>query len=237
MLVTRPRPDAEQFAQALAGLGHEVEIEPLFEVVERPETAIDLEGIQAVLFTSANGVRAFCSALRGRAPADLELQVFAVGDASARTAADCGFARIESAGGDVTDLIELVTARLDPAAGGLFHAAGSKVAGDLKGGMEAAGFAFRRAVLYETREIPDLSSEIVALLREGQIDAVTFFSPRTAGSFVRLACAAGLEERLERSLAVCLSPAVRDRLGPLRWKSLLVASRPTQAALLALLDE
>lgn len=65
MLVTRPRPDAEQFAQALAGLGHEVEIEPLFEVVERPETAIDLEGIQAVLFTSANGVRAFCSALRG----------------------------------------------------------------------------------------------------------------------------------------------------------------------------
>ncbi len=237
VLVTRPRPDAERFAAVLESLGHQAEIEPLFEVVPRADAAIDLEAIQAILFTSANGVRAFCSALGDRSPAELALRVFAVGDASARTAAECGFGQIESAGGDVTDLIGLVTARLDPAAGGLFHAAGSKVAGDLKGGMEAAGFTFRRAVLYETREASSLSPEVARRLCEGEIDAVTFFSPRTASSFVRLACAAGLEEKLEASIAVCLSRAVRDKLKPLRWKSVLVAARPTQAALLALLDE
>ena len=118
------------------------QIEPVFEVVAQDDAEIDLCGIQALLFTSANGVRAFCSALSDKRPADLLLPVFAVGDASARTAAECGFSRIESADGDVTDLTDLVTARLDPAAGGLFHAAGSKVAGDLKGGLEAAGFHF-----------------------------------------------------------------------------------------------
>lgn len=237
ILVTRPRPDAERFGEVLESLGHQVEIEPVFEVAARDDATIDLDGIQAILFTSANGVRAFCSALKGCCPSDLKPHVFAVGDASARMAAEYGFTQIESAGGDVTDLIKLVADRLDPAAGGLFHAAGSKLAGDLKGGVEAAGFAFRRAVLYETREISDLSPKVATLLSDGQIDAVTFFSPRTASSFVRLACAAGLEERLEASLAVCLSRAVRDKLKPLRWKSVLVADRPTQAALLALLDE
>lgn len=237
VLVTRPRPDAERFGDTLKSLGHQVEIEPVFEVVPQDAAELDLQGIQAILFTSANGVRAFCSALKDQTPSDLTLQVFAVGDASARTAAECGFAQIESAGGDVTDLISLVTAQLNPQDGGLFHAAGSKLAGDLKGGMEAAGFAFRRAVLYETREIRGLSPEIVTRFRDGQIDAVTFFSPRTASSFARLACAAGLEARLEASLAVCLSQAVRDKLTSLRWKSILVAPRPTQAALLALLDK
>ncbi|WP_282604868.1 uroporphyrinogen-III synthase [Pelagibius sp. Alg239-R121] len=236
VLVTRPRPDAERFAEELSALGHNAQVEPLFEVVFHADAKVDLTGVQALLFTSANGVRAFCSALAGHRPEDLSLQVFAVGDASARTAAEYGFTSIESAGGDVTDLTALVTRRLEPAAGGLFHAAGSKVAGDLKGGLEAAGFRFHRSVLYETREAAGLSAGLQAQLRHGEIDAVTFFSPRTAGSFVRLISAAGLEETLRTSLAVCLSAAVKERLEPLHWKSVLVAREPTQAAMLAVLD-
>lgn len=238
VLVTRPRPDAERFAELLTAQGHEVRIEPLFEVVTLEEAAaqIDLDGSQALLFTSANGVRAFCTAFAPRRPQDLTLRVFAVGDASARTAGECGFRSIESADGDVTDLTALVSRRLDPTQGGLFHAAGSKVAGDLKGGLEAAGFRFRRAVLYETRALQALSAETQGHLRSGEIDAVTFFSPRTAKSFVTLIAAAGLGDYLETSIAVCLSAAVKEKLAPLRWNSVVVAARPTQAEVLALLD-
>ena len=66
---------------------------------------------------------------------------------------------------------------------------------------------------------------------------MTFFSPRTAGSFVRLIAAADLEDALKTTIAVCLSETVREKLQSLRWKSVLVAARPTQAALLAVLDE
>lgn len=238
VLVTRPRPDAERFAERLAAQGHEVLIEPLFEIVnlEDATAQIDLSDIQALLFTSANGVRAFCSAFAPRLPQDLDLRVFAVGDASARTAEECGFRAIESADGDVVDLTALVTRRLDPTQGGLFHAAGSKVAGDLKGGLEAAGFRFRRVVLYETCALQALSAETQGQFRSGEIDAVTFFSPRTAKSFVRLIAAAGLGDYLEATIAVCLSAAVKEELEPLRWNSVLVAARPTQADVLVLLD-
>lgn len=236
VLVTRPRPDAERFAELLIARGHEVLIEPLFEIAAVANAEIDLTGIQALLFTSANGVRAFCAAFAPRRPQDLELRIFAVGDASARTAEECGFTSIESADGDVIDLTALVARRLDPTQGGLFHAAGSKVAGDLKGGLEAAGFAFHRAVLYETRALAALSAETQAQLRSGEIDAVTFFSPRTAKSFVRLIAAAGLGDYLKASVAVCLSAAVKEQLAPLCWNSLVIAAKPTQAEVLALLD-
>jgi uroporphyrinogen-III synthase len=223
-------------AALLTARGHQVELEPVFEVVERPDGAIDLTGVQAILFTSANGVRAFCAALPKDSGEVFSRPVFAVGDATARTAADLGFSAIESAGGDVVDLTALVIRRLDPADGCLFHAAGSKAAGDLKGGLETAGFRFRRGVLYETRAIEALSSGTQALLRGGQIDAVAFFSPRTAGCFVRLIVAAGLEAALETVTAVCLSAAVKHKLEPLRWKAVLVAPAPTQDALLAVFD-
>ena len=238
VLVTRPRPDAERFAELLEARGHQVRVEPLFEVVDAEIAAneINRTGILALLFTSANGVRAFCDAFAPQRPGDLDLKAFAVGDASARTAMACGFKSVESADGDVTDLTALVSRRLDPTQGGLFHAAGSKVAGDLKGGLEAAGFAFRRGVLYETRAVEALSAETQAALRGGEIDAVTFFSPRTAKSFVRLVTAAGLGDHLEVSTAVCLSAAVKKELAPLRWNAVAVAARPTQADVVALLD-
>src|SRR5229473_1898951 len=110
-LITRPIEDAGELAAALS-----------------------LRGVQAVLFTSANGARAFA-----RATARRDLAVIAVGDATARTARALGFADIASAGGDVGDLAALVAARLDPRRGALLHAAGSVVAGDLAARLRAAG--------------------------------------------------------------------------------------------------
>ena len=63
ILVTRPQPDADNTARLLRESGHEVIIAPLLEIVatDIPES-FDLTGIQAVLITSANGVRALAAA-------------------------------------------------------------------------------------------------------------------------------------------------------------------------------
>ena len=57
-LVTRPRVEAESLAAALAARGIVAIIEPLLEIHYRGEPTPDLAGIQAILCTSANGVRA-----------------------------------------------------------------------------------------------------------------------------------------------------------------------------------
>src|SRR5580700_10112844 len=94
-LITRPRDEAEALAALLARRGIEAIIEPMIEIVERHVALPEFAGIQAILCTSANGVRALA-----RASGERHLPLFAVGDATAARARAEGFRRVESAGGD-----------------------------------------------------------------------------------------------------------------------------------------
>ena len=231
-LVTRPREDAEGTAARLADRGFAVRIEPLLDIVPVEGVAVDSRGVQGILATSANGIRALSRVLPDRA-----LPVWAVGDASARTARDLGYGTVASAGGDVDTLAALIKARVDPAAGVLLHAAGSAVAGDLGGGLAAAGYQVRRLVLYRARVAEGLSDGLAAELAAGSLDIALFFSPRTAATFVTLTTAAGLAAACGRLTAFALSPAVAQALAALPWRSVVTAAAPTQAALFAALDD
>src|SRR5437667_3107935 len=113
-LLTRPRQDSETLASALAARGIEAVGEPLIEIHFRTTAMPDLAGVQAILCTSSNGVRALARVIGGRG-----LPLLAVGDATASRARAEGFTAVESAGGDVADLVRLAAARLDPAKGRL----------------------------------------------------------------------------------------------------------------------
>lgn len=227
VLVTRPETDAAPIAAELAARGDTAVIEPLLTIVPKPEAAVDLTGVQALAVTSANGARVLAKRTARR-----NLPVFAVGDATARAARAAGFATVESAGGDVVALAGLIAARLDPAAGAVFHAAARQVAGDLKGHLETAGFAVRRVALYEATPSLAFSATTAAALRGGRLDAALFFSPRTGRTFVRLLSESRLTVACSRMTAVCLSAAVAKEVKRLPWRALHIAAQPTQAALL-----
>lgn len=226
ILVTRPREDAAPLAEALAGLGIEPVLEPLMciEFIDGPP--LDLDGIQALLVTSANGVRAFCNRDSRR-----HLPVFAVGGATAKAAHMAGFAAVSSASGDVAALAALVCGRLRAEGGDLLHVAGTRLAGDLAGMLAGNEFNCRREVLYGANVAAALSAEAVRDLEEGGLDGVVFFSPRTASVFAALVRRAGLEESAAALAAFCLSPAVAGKAEALSWGRVVIARRPEQDAL------
>jgi len=230
-LVTRPRDDAGPLAAELEARGLSVMVEPLLDIVPVDGVEIPTQGVQGILATSANGVRSLAAAL-----ADRSLPVWAVGDASARVARQLGYENVESAGGDVDDLVALVASRCKPEDGAFLHAAGSVTAGDLSGQLSALGFEVRRLVLYQARTAEALSPDLVAAFEQGGIDLVLFFSPRTAATFATLVVAAGKGEALSGITAYALSPAVQRELSVLSWAAIRVARTPTQMALLAALD-
>ncbi len=230
-LVTRPRAEAESLAEALAARGIAAIIEPLLEIHYRCEPAPDLAGVQAILCTSANGVRALARLTDERA-----VPLLAVGEASAARARDEGFARVESAGGSLAQLACLARERLRPTAGRLLHVAGSMVAGDLAGALRADGFAVERAVLYEARPAAGLSAETVRALAAGIVDFALFFSPRTALIFAHLADRAGVAEVLGSVTAISISGAAAAALGGHKFRERHVAERPDQPSLLMALD-
>jgi uroporphyrinogen-III synthase len=227
-LVTRPRAEAETLAAMLARRGIETIIEPLIDIAATGAALPDLSGVRAMLCTSANGARALA-----RASGERGIAVFTVGDATGRAARDAGFARVESAGGDVDDLARLVRRRLRPADGRLLHVAGSAVAGDLAALLAADGFAVERAVLYEARAATALKAPTARLIAAGAIDLALFFSPRTAAIFARLVEDAGVAAGLAATVAIAISPSVAAPLAALPFRDRLVADAPTQAALIA----
>lgn len=231
-LVTRPREDSEGVAAELSARGLAVMVEPLLDIRPVDGVEVDTAGVQGILATSANGVRALARVLPDRA-----LPVWAVGDASAREARKLGYQRVDSAGGDVDTLAALVAARCDPRSGAFLHAAGSVTAGDLSGRLAGFGFTVRRLVLYEAVTAGALSAPLAMALRAQGVDFALFFSPRTAATFARLVAAAGLSEACAAIDAFALSPAVARELAPLPWRAIRAAAAPTQAALLAALDE
>src|SRR5947209_2139028 len=207
-LVTRPRAEAQELAQALAERGIEAIVEPLLEIHYRDAPMPDLVGVQAVLCTSANGVRALA-----RLSSEREVPLFAVGDATAARARAERFTRVESAGGNVDDLARLVRDRLRPETGRLLHLAGSEIAGDLASMLRDHGFLIERAVLYEARPPAALSAPTARALAAGIVDFALFFSPRTAAIFLNLAERAEIRDALRTVTAISISAAADAALG------------------------
>lgn len=229
VLITRPIEDAEPLAALLHERGHTTLIAPLLDV-HYHNSPLDLTGAQALLFTSANGVRAAARATEQR-----DIPALCVGDATAREASHHGFQAVASADGDVSGLADLVRTTCDPALGPLVHVAGTVVAGQLAETLTAAGFTVRRVVLYDAETAAALPAEVANALRADSIDAVMVFSPRTAKTFVKLVHNAGLAPHTANMDMLCLSEAVAQALGDVPRRMTRIAVAPTQNALIDLL--
>ncbi len=232
LLVTRPEPDASVLAEQLRVLGHEVTVAPLMEIVTR-DFVVDLEGVQGVLFTSANGVRAYAERV-GTPPAGLVAH--AVGPACAEAARAAGWQQVSVADGDVHALTALVAAQVDPEAGRLVHVSGKAAAGDLAGALAAFGFSVSRIVGYEARTVDSLPDNVRGVLETGALDGVLLFSPRSAKIYADRVEKAGLSAKAGSVTAYCLSSAVADALKAQISAPCVVATAPETPHLIALLS-
>ena len=231
-LITRPREDSAALAESVKRRGIEPVSAPMMTVAYVPTEIEDaFEACQAVLFTSRNGVRALCRLTPRR-----DRKAYAVGDGTADAARENGFASVRSAGGDSRDLARLVVDTLEPENGPLLHAAGATAAGDLSGALEKAGFRTIRRGTYEAEPVAELPPAVLAALRNGELDCVLFFSPRTARIFLDLVAAAGIGSSLNGLVAFCLSNAVAKELDPAAWRKIRVAPAPTSEAMVKMLE-
>lgn len=225
VLVTRPRDDGIETAALLKARGHEAILAPLLGVHYHDGHALHLDGVQALLFTSVNGVRAFArrSSLR-------DFPVFAVGAQTAQAARETGFAVVHNADGNVENLAEAVRVHAAPGGGILLHAAGAEAEGRLAALLAAAGFEIRTEVLYDVPAVAELPAGARDAIASGTADAVLLFSARSAQVFADCLAKAGLTA--DGLIAVCISEAAARPLAVLRFRDIRIAARPNQASLL-----
>jgi len=211
--VTRARPGADRTAERLTGLGHTPLVVPLLEI--RPlDVALDLSGVQALAFTSLNGVAAFAAL-----SPDRSLPVFAVGDATARAARDAGFASVRSAEGSLNDLATLIRA----GASGLsiLHPGAAEPAGDLSAAVGDTA-RLRSVAVYGARE--------TRVEPPGDWEAALVHSPRAGRALAAL-----MQGRPNLPVVIAISAAAADPLRTTGFAEVRIAAAPTEAALLAAL--
>jgi len=229
VLITRPQPDADAFAELCRARKLAPVVCPLMEI-ETLEVGIVLSGVSALAFTSANGVRAFAKSNPER-----HLPVFTVGDASASIARALGFENVHAAGGDVDALAGMVVEHEATLDGEVLHIAGTHRAGDLVSALCHNGVSARRQVLYQMRDAATLpSGAISALTAHPPVDWVVLFSPRSAELFLTLTAHAGLIDALAQVRVACLSDAVAQKAFAIKWKFVEIATGRNIVAMIEL---
>ncbi|MCI4678523.1 uroporphyrinogen-III synthase [Rhodoblastus acidophilus] len=220
--MTRPSDQAARTAKRLAALGHRVVLAPALEIVPTgtapPEGEFDL-----ILATSAQ-------AFAGGAPKPSlrALPVACVGERTARAAEASGF-RVALVAPRAEALAERLVAEMKPASALYF--AGRERKPVLEDRLRAAGWAVAVVEIYDARPVAGWPDEVLAALRDGRIDAVLHYSPRSAGAALSLI--GGAASRLSH---FCLSQDVADICA--RWaptERIFTASQPDEEALLKLL--
>jgi uroporphyrinogen-III synthase len=224
ILVTRPFADGREIAARLAGQGHQALLAPLLEpcFFDGPEP--ELGEVEAILATSANGIRALI-----RRTARRDIPIFAVGPQTAEEAGQAGFVDVRSADGDAVALAD-ATGRWARPGAVLLHVCGEDAPGMLADMLSTRGFVLRRAVLYGMAAATALPPEVQTALARGEVDAVMFFSPKTAGLFLDLA----RELPIAGLTAFCISPNTAKVLPSGAFAAVQIAEKPNQDAMLKL---
>ena len=229
ILVTRPGEDGIALAELLNVSGIDSIVDPLMSIQQIHGPQLKLEGVQALLLTSANGVRALVNRSSRR-----DIPIYAVGEATARTARKFGFSQVHSADGNVDMLVDLVENILKPEDGSLLHIAGSSIAGDLIKSLSNRGFQCSRVILYKTNNSRRLLDSTIADIKQNKIDAVMLYSPRSAEIFVNLIRKARLVRSCQKIILICLSDAVYKKTLKIQWKAVKTSTEPNQGAIIEL---
>ena len=176
VLITRPRPQAEETARDIEALGHATLIEPLldihsleFTVPGRAYGGVILTSVQAVRALKRTGVRA-------------DIPVFVVGEQVAEALKAEGFGNIAA----VAPAAQVLAEQLEVGYTPYLYLCGLDTAFPMREYLDGKGIACEVVPVYEAVAARGFSEACAAALRDGQVRAVTLFSARSARIFCDL---------------------------------------------------
>jgi uroporphyrinogen-III synthase len=245
VLVTRPREQAAEFCDFLAGTG----LEPLCLPVISPRPVEDTAPLDSavarlamydwLVFASANGARFFFDRLRqlgGALPPPERLRIVA-GPATATVLAGYGVAPalVPSPFSAERALQAMDAAGLAPGARVLLPRAEQGL-DLLAAGLRARGAHVDEVILYRTETDHAGSDELARHLVAGAVHAITFFSPSAVQGVAAALAATGLApadqaQVVARMIVACIGPTTAAAVQERGWRVDVIAPTTTARAL------
>jgi uroporphyrinogen-III synthase len=239
ILVIRPFQEGEAFCRLIDSCNGRWVLAPALEILPplEPEpfnSALkNLSRYDGLLITSVNGARSLLARIK---PGQRVPPFFAVGKKTAKIIQEAGYSVVtpdQPLGGEA--LAEAVQ-KWQPGGGCFLFPQAEKGREELLFFLTEAGYQIDRVVAYRAEPVRAFSSEVLQALSEGRIDAIPFFSGRSAQAFLRALPPEG-EEWLKKTLLIALSPITKKSLDHEPIIINLISQNPTGEGLLTTLQD
>lgn len=180
VLITRAQKQGEAFAADVRALGYKSLCAPMFTIVPHEWSAFDA-GLDALVATSAN---AFLEPSQRYASLQ-GLPLYVVGAQTKAAALAVGFRDVVAVENNVNDLLETLSDKAFKLANiGYFR--GADISVDIRAALGVQSINVQERICYTAQGVEEISADIISGLGDGRIQAITFFSKRTAEIFFNL---------------------------------------------------
>lgn len=237
ILVTRPLEDYQRSANKIAQMGFEAVHAPMMRFKNLAAEMPSRNAISALIFTSANGIRAIL-ALK-EIEQFKKLPCYVVGAQTAQMANEHGFEVWAQGDGDVQSFVKVIEVDYSERkrVGDLLHISGVHQAGNLSRALTQLSIANQRIQAYEMIEIDRLTPDIVAAFSAHEISAILLYSTRSAEILIKNLKKHNILQKISDIPTYCLSygiasDACKPYLDKVYW-----AEKPNEAALLKLMQD
>jgi uroporphyrinogen-III synthase len=222
IILIRPFDQSISFAAdfiSLTGSDAQIRPCPLLRIVPTVDQ-IKIGDVSALLFTSTNAVRVYQSLCEPR-----RIRAFCVGAATTKAARNAGLIAT-SADGDVSDLLELVTARHMEGEPPYLYLRGAEITGDLSGILNDRGTPCRQEVIY--RQSPaSMSTEILDIIRTESVVIPVFSANSARALCAQLAGITPFDLRI-----VSISKTTSNALTKMENTTVILAPRPSRKGMI-----
>ena len=244
IVITRAPEQAAEFQHLLEVAGAETIFLPMVRFLDVEDTADISRAVSSMpafdwlIFTSANAVRFFVKHWRARgawSSIQRTPRIAAVGDTT-RSAAEHEGLSVACAPEEFSGAALARVLGSDVAGKKVLLPRSDRAGYELPAALRAAGAIVTEVVAYRTMEAESLDLEIVAELRQGKADAITFFSPSAVRNFAKQMSDDGLRQVGSQTAFAAVGPATARAIREIGVPNVVEAAEASAASMVARLE-
>ena len=217
ILLTRPLDDCLEMILKFKSLGHKISHLPLLNVEKISHKEINFAEYGGIIFTSANAVKFLDSNKFNK-----NLYCFCVGSVTEKKARSFGFQNTISAGGNVSNLKELILQNYDNKGKKLLYVSGELISFDLDKQLLKEGYNIARIQNYKISHNMEFNQNFVNDLKLSMPDIVYIYSQNTALSFLNFIKHNQLESLWMNTNLMCIGEKSSNILNEIKWKKIFL---------------
>jgi uroporphyrinogen-III synthase len=217
ILFTRPLEDSHEMILRFQSLGHEISHLPLIKIEGLKYKTPNYSEFKSIVFTSVNAIK-----FLDTKNIDKKLKCFCVGSATEKKARSSGFQNVFSAGGNVSNLKELILQNFKPSEGKLIYISGEIISSDLDKELISSSYKIERLINYRANSIEKYDESFIEKLKVKMPEIIYIYSQNSAINFLKVIKNYQLETLWMDTNLMCIGEKTSSILNEIKWKKIFL---------------